>query len=475
MSQGSAKTLGADMSLIAAGNDVDGGTIQSESTPLLLSSPPQAVERLHETSSTLATFFIFLKSYLGSGIMGMASAYLSGGFIPVTLLIYGVAVLSCTCFYMVFSIRDVVAARPGAPPVHELSFERIVEEVLGPWGKRSVIAALVFTQAGFATAYVIFIASNLESLYPQLSFYVYAVLLVPPLVLLCWIRQVKWISPFALAGMVAIWVAVGTVCYYSFSNELIPHGVDVSLLTAVPWASVPVAFGVVVYLFEGVGLIIPLESQMRHRQHFPMVMWGVHLSVATAVALFGLMGYLAFGTSTCGPIIKNLPTSGWLVITTVWGLNLTLLVTYPIQMLPVFQIAEDALFHSKPFRCCGRRGATCTMGGKRGASVATMGMRALVVVLSVGVGVGIPYFNLFLSLIGGLGSAQLMFIIPPVTYYYCFRDTMSRAKIFGCCLLLLFGIGTLVVTTTFTIIELVHQFQNPTLGPCNGGTNRTEI
>ena len=49
-----------------------------------------------------------------------------------------------------------------------------------------------------------------------------------------------------------------------------------------------------------------------------------------------------------------------------------------------------------------------------------MALRAGVVVLSVGVAVGIPQFDLFLSLIGGMGSAQLMFIFPPIVYGKCF-------------------------------------------------------
>jgi amino acid permease len=45
-----------------------------------------------------------------------------------------------------------------------------------------------------------------------------------------------------------------------------------------------------------------------------------------------------------------------------------------------------------------------------------MVLRAIIVLISVGVAMSIPYFDLFLSLIGGLGSAQLMFILPPISY-----------------------------------------------------------
>jgi proton-coupled amino acid transporter len=378
--------------------DVFSDDSDAQQQPLL---HDHAAER--PTASTVGTFFIFLKSYLGSGIMGMAAAYLSGGVFAVTALIYFIAVLSCVCFIMVFRIRDHILATQPSAHVQTLTFERIVEHVLGPWGKRSVVAALIFTQAGFATAYVIFVANNLNSLYPQLSFYVYAALQIVPLILLCWIRNMKYISPVAFAGIGAIWLAVGTVVYYCFADQLIPHGVRWSDVTRMNWATLPVAFGVVVYLFEGVGLILPLESKMTNRARFPAVMWSVHLFVSTVVALFGVLGYLAFRELTCGPIILNLPTTGWLFSVVVWGLNIALIFTYPIQMLPVFQIAEDYM-HTLPAK----------WGGGKRSGKRSMLLRAVIVVLSVAVGCGIPYFELFLSLIGGLGSAQLMFIIPPI-------------------------------------------------------------
>jgi len=65
---------------------------KSDITPLL--GEEVTVTSIAEPkTSGLGTFFIFLKSYLGSGIMGMAGAFLSGGVIPTVLMIYFIAVL----------------------------------------------------------------------------------------------------------------------------------------------------------------------------------------------------------------------------------------------------------------------------------------------------------------------------------------------------------------------------------------------
>ncbi len=82
----------------------------------------------------------------------------------------------------------------------------------------------------------------------------------------------------------------------------------------------------------------------------------------------------------------------------------------------------------------------------------------------------IPYFDLFLSLIGGLGSAQLMFILPPISYLVCFWKSpllLGRWMKVACFAMLVFGIGTLVVTSVFTIIQIVEAFKASAIAPVN--------
>ncbi len=392
-------------------------------------------------------------------------------------MIYGIAVLSCFCFVLLFRVRDDLVSRKRLL-VADLHFERVMEEVLGRFGNVATIAALIFTQMGFATAYIIFIGSNLNLIYPQLTFVEYCLMLIVPLVLLCWIRQLKYIAPVALAGMLAIALAVGVVLYYCISERLAPFGVPEGALLRAPWASLPIAFGVNVYLFEGIGLILPLESKMEKPESFVGIMWAVHISVATMVAAFGLVGYLSFYNCTLGPIINNLPGSGTLVAVTIWGLNVCLVFTYPIQMVPVFQILEDLLLgpsaRGERAECCGVRhrileaNPSCARNWRASSKflAKSLVLRAVVVLVSVGFAVAIPFFDLFLSLIGGLGSAQLMFILPPIAYLVCFRSSISWPMRLACWALLLFGVGTLVVTTVFTVISIVQKFHE-TAGAAN--------
>ena len=191
---------------------------------------------------------------------------------------------------MLFAVRDRLLATTDVHPM-ELHYQRVVGEVLGRPGRIAVLSAVSFTQAGFATAYVIFIANNLNSLYPNfLGPWMYGLMQIPILVLLCWVRKLEYISPFAMLGTLSILMTVITVLYYCFSEQLSDGGVPDGAWTHFDWGTFPVAFGVIVYLFEGIGLILPLECKMKHRESFGVVMWGTHLSIATVVASFGLIG-----------------------------------------------------------------------------------------------------------------------------------------------------------------------------------------
>ena len=64
------------VSLVRSDGDAADGLMDS-SSPLIQDVEP--VELITEKTSSLSTFFIFFKSYLGSGILGMAAAYRQGG------------------------------------------------------------------------------------------------------------------------------------------------------------------------------------------------------------------------------------------------------------------------------------------------------------------------------------------------------------------------------------------------------------
>ncbi|CAN0587658.1 unnamed protein product, partial [Laminaria digitata] len=60
----------------------------------------------------------------------------------------------------------------------------------------------------------------------------------------------------------------------------------------------PFVFGVGVYCFEGMGMVIPVEESMIKRENFTPILSLVMAIYTTLCVLSGALGYLAFGNDT---------------------------------------------------------------------------------------------------------------------------------------------------------------------------------
>lgn len=66
--------------------------------------------------------------------------------------------------------------------------------------------------------------------------------------------------------------------------------------------ALPFVFGVGVYCFEGMGMVIPVEDAMLNRENFSRILSLVMVIYTTLCVLSGGLGYMAFGNATevCG-------------------------------------------------------------------------------------------------------------------------------------------------------------------------------
>ncbi len=65
-----------------------------------------------------------------------------------------------------------------------------------------------------------------------------------------------------------------------------------------PGTAFPFVFGVGVYCFEGMGMVIPIEEAMSNRQNFTPILSLVMVIYTILCVLSGGLGYLAFGDET---------------------------------------------------------------------------------------------------------------------------------------------------------------------------------
>ena len=89
---------------------------------------------------------------------------------------------------------------------------------------------------------------------------------------------------------------------------------DTNMVTDVDVFSLqlPLYFGTAIYAFEGIGVVLPLENQMKTPQEMKGWNGVLNTSMVIVSCLYiavGFFGYLKYGDTVAGSITLNLPVN----------------------------------------------------------------------------------------------------------------------------------------------------------------------
>mmetsp|Transcript_30008 Transcript_30008/g.60043 ORF Transcript_30008/g.60043 Transcript_30008/m.60043 type:complete len:496 (-) Transcript_30008:186-1673(-) len=347
----------------------------------------------HEMASGTATpaqvaVNIFI-SFVGAGLLGLPYAFSRSGWL------LGSLALAAVYSGNVYSMLLLVKCRKKLEEMGSSAIKGygcVGREVIGPRGEVLVNICLVVSQAGFATAYLIFIAANVQSIFSReagRAMIIYSC--VPLLALLVQLRDMKKLSPFSLIADVANLMGLSAVLFQDF--EYYTHG---DPIIAVDFSGLIYVTSVCIYSLEGVGLILPLESSCADREKFPRLLKQVITGITALMAFFGTCGYVAFGNDTISPISLNLKGESAAFVQV--ALCLALYLTYPIMMFPVSDVLESLFLSdsNKPPR---------TYWPSRT-------FRVCIVLTTATIAYALPNFGKFLELVGSSICTLLGFILP---------------------------------------------------------------
>jgi proton-coupled amino acid transporter len=160
--------------------------------------------------------------------------------------------------------------------------------------------------------------------------------------------------------------------------------------------------GVAVYAFEGVGMVLPIESEMKERETFGKIL-GLSMGLISVIyGAFGVLGYFAFGNDTQDIITANLGP-GLISLLVQLGLCINLFFTFPLMMNPVYEIVERRFW-----------------GGRY-----CLWLRWLSVMVVTLVALTVPNFADFLSLVGSSVCCGLGFVLPALFHLLVFKEEMN--------------------------------------------------
>ena len=120
--------------------------------------------------------------------------------------------------------------------------------------------------------------------------------------------------------------------------------------------------------------------------------------------------------------------------------------SYPMQIMPVFEIVEASKFYS---HLPTLRTFTPT---KR------LFLRTLLVLLSAVAAMLVPKFGLFINLIGAFACTALAFILPVQMYNKTHKDTITKKWRYTHYLLVFFGVVCGTISFILSVYELVRAF-----------------
>lgn len=156
------------------------------------------------------------------------------------------------------------------------------------------------------------------------------------------------------------------------------------------------------YAFEGIGMVLPLESETRDKQKFGRILGISMASISFIYGSFGALGYFAYGDETKDIITTNMG-KGWISSLVQLGLCVNLFFTFPLMMNPVYEVMERRLCEA---RYC-------------------LWLRWLVVLIVSLVALMVPNFADFLSLVGSSVCIVLGFVLPSLFHLIVFKDEMG--------------------------------------------------
>ncbi|XP_039746268.1 proton-coupled amino acid transporter-like protein pathetic [Pararge aegeria] len=413
--------------------------------------------QLEHPNSTLGSIVHLLKACLGSGILAMPSAFKNSGIVigMIGTLLAGV-ICTHTVALVVRTSQElcVIAKKPsmGFAETCGAAFTYGPKR-LQSWGafvKTVIDYSMVATYISVLCVYTVFIASSfkeaIDGWYPALniSIQVYCVLCLVPLVLICQIRNLKYLVPFSATANILIVVVFAVTMYYIFID--LPSPKEREMVASVTqW---PLFVSTVIFAMEGIGVVMPVENEMAHPEKFlgcPGVLNTAMVIVISLYGVFGFFGYVQFGDAVKGSITLNLPQDQWVAQGAKLLMALVIYLSFALQFYVPMEKVNRLLAKRK---------------SDRFENVIQVGIRTSLIIIVVAVAVAFPNLELVISLVGAIFFSTLGLLIPAlIDTVYRWDRGLGRCNyvLIKNAIIMIISIVALVSGSYVSIMEMIHD------------------
>ncbi|KAG7209495.1 hypothetical protein KM043_015580 [Ampulex compressa] len=408
-------------------------------------------------TSNAETLIHLLKGSLGTGILAMPNAFCNSGLVTGVIATVVIGALCTYCLHVLVKAQYKLCKRLRVPILsYPMSMKYALEQGpqcvrwFAPHAPGLVDGFMVAYQLGICCVYIVFIASNIKQVtdeyWEPLDVKIHMLILLLPLILINYIRNLKLLAPFSTLANVITFVGLAMILVYMFDG--LPPISEREMFGTL--RNFSLYFGTTLFALEAVGVIIALENNMKTPQYFGGYCGVLNIGMTVIVILYilmGFFGYIKYGEEADGSITFNLPKTEPMAQSIKIMFAIAILITYALQAYVPVEILwntylEHRVHSSKLFweYVC----------------------RTAVTLVTFTLAIAIPRLRLFISLFGALCLSALGIAFPAiieicVQWPECGKGSGMLMMIKNI-LLIIFGLVGLVVGTYISIVDIVKSF-----------------
>ncbi|XP_049818590.1 proton-coupled amino acid transporter-like protein CG1139 isoform X2 [Aethina tumida] len=329
---------------------------------------------------------------------------------------------------------------------------------LAPFAGPAVNVFLLIYQLGTCCVYTVFIAANIKEVcdvhITELDERIYMLIFLLPLILINFVRNLKYLAPVMTVANVITLASFGIILYY-----LAKEDIDLSQREAFgKIADLPLYFGTVLFALEAIGVIMPLENEMKTPKSFGGWCGVLNISMGSIVTMYilmGLFGYLAYGDDTLGSITlnigKNYEDEKMKIAADVAKVMLSLAIffSHALQMYVAIDITWTQYLAAK-------------LQKSSFQTYYEYVVRVCLVLVTFALAVAIPELDLFISLFGALCLSALGIAFPGIidlcTNWDSLHGTKGAIIISKNIFLIIFAVFGLIIGTYTSLDKIIERF-----------------
>ena len=396
---------------------------------------------------------------------------------------------------------------PTQQQQHHVTYPHVSTWLYGPRMGQFTTWCICVQQLSVCTVFLSFVGTNLQAVLEavwevQLNHTTVITAVLPAALALTFLPNLKALAPVMAAGTGLL--LMGLLLLAAVIGLEWPHRVTPQVI-AVHWRKAPLALCAILYAYEGICLILPVESAMAKPKKFGRVFGGAMVVAAVVFCLTAGLSVAAFGRVSSGSITAFLLEKysaaadeqllHSLLLAANAAVSLSVLVTYPLQLFPCFELVMPLLqqrqqgqFESVPaehddFVAADDAVLSTSSGSSRSShstddpdglmriddyddsntedfSSAFIRVRVYLVLLTYVIAIAIPNVEAMISLAGALAGSSVGLLIPPALQLaWCRRQNEdTTAKRVESYILLVGGGIFLVIGTTASILDIAHIY-----------------